>query len=45
MGGTLAKAAYMFDNATIGTEDLAKGMYVMKVINANGVSVAKLIIK
>ena len=45
MGGVLAKAAYMFDNATIGTEDLAKGMYVMKVINANGVSVAKLIIK
>lgn len=45
MGGVLAKVAYMFDNATIGTEDLAKGMYVMKVINANGVSVAKLIIK
>lgn len=45
MGGTLVKAAYMFDNATIGTEELAKGMYVMKVINANGVSVAKLIIK
>lgn len=45
MGGTLAKAAYMCDNATIGTEDLAKGIYLMKVINANGVSVAKLIVK
>lgn len=45
MGGTLVKAAYMFDNATIGTEELTKGIYLIKVINANGVSVAKLIIK
>ncbi len=45
LGGSLAKVAYMNGSATVATDDLTPGIYLVKVVNANGVSIAKLIVK